>query len=940
MHRCVPRSGTNLSKRRLHFDSLSQQQQQCFAFRSLSTTDLISRSLFTFAEQQQQQQLFRPQRRIVQGIHDLYIGNSFSPRLKDRLARPFNFSKAAGFNENWLGIHGRAYSTSINIDSSQPSALEEPSISDTTTPSTTEISLPTTRKLQKQVPQPWILKEDQYLLGARQRGVSWKMVAKELNRNKISCYTRYYRFLDPLLEDAVEDYMDNTQADTAIESSKIAIASDSIPTSSSKKKTGFASDPRDRTQLEILATAKIPWPKIALELERKTESCKEKWYRIRTSRNSHQRFVYKIQSRLRIRLLEEGFIPLNQKILIRAVERQLRARRSSADPMSFLSAADGDEYNEDNDNTFLHEPDTNEGQYHSPASEIDRALGGLQPGIESIDWSVIAARMKNRFSPERLKEIYWELAEARMIWTPEEDEKLTRAVIRFGPPELQPIIWTIIKRLFGESIRTENDYKERWRLLDKPLLEREWDESEKTKFWRRWAEYHREDSLLEHPAFSKESLESAGSPDMEKGIVIFKLGAQFRSKDPVIAKLYRRHDKAIMWDLIAEGLEYRHGVDCQQFFETTTRLFPADPEEFQQLLDEVMSDYLRGERSEWSTKSTQKLVVAVNSFIRSRKAVDWESVAKDVGGRYTAAQCNGRWYYWKQTHNVVDQPPESEEDTILTSEMVANEPLISPETSSKQDRRLWTDKELEVFYKGVEEHGTKWTEIQNAYLPHRTIQMLHERYWRDQRSNKGPFTEQELSLLASAILTHGEQAGWSLLASHVPGRSAQQCRMTWMYGRTHHVEKMDEPWNELDRIRLLAAVERFGEKQWVAVSDFVVGKTPDQCRFEWNNKANPNLKRGEWSSVETGQLIERVVDLMSRQEIEEERRIQENLLQDDSKSDKGSSQAPFVDLAPRYRGKRKVDWYEISKSMDGRTPDQCRIHFEEQRKLYYIEGNF
>ncbi|KAI7830307.1 hypothetical protein BC939DRAFT_440148 [Gamsiella multidivaricata] len=266
--------------------------------------------------------------------------------------------------------------------------------------------------------------------------------------------------------------------------------------------------------------------------------------------------------------------------------------------------------------------------------------------------------------------------------------------------------------------------------------------------------------------------------------------------------------------------------------------------------------------------------------------------------------------------------------------MYATEPLGS-------QSRLWTDKELEMLNKGVQEHGQNWATIRDALLPHRTIQMLHERYWRSQTKKTGRFTEQERSLLETAIETFGENVDWGLIASQVPGRTARQCRQNWNYSQTHYVQKLDEPWTEQDRERLRSAVGRFGTKKWTMISEFVVGKTPDQCRNEWREKLDPSVKRGRWSGKELDLLMERVQTIMSRKEEEERARVAEARAEKDKEGEEtGGSSNGFVDLAPRFKGKRRVNWKEVAKGMDGRTPEQCRLHFAVHRRLYRIQGDY
>ncbi|KAK3829971.1 MAG: hypothetical protein J3R72DRAFT_344737, partial [Linnemannia gamsii] len=122
------------------------------------------------------------------------------------------------------------------------------------------------------------------------------------------------------------------------------------------------------------------------------------------------------------------------------------------------------------------------------------------------------------------------------------------------------------------------------------------------------------------------------------------------------------------------------------------------------------------------------------------------------------------------------------------------------------------------------------------------------------------FSEKERGLLETAIEIFGEDADWELIAGQVPGRSAGQCRKSWNYSKTHHMHKLGEPWTYEDRERLKSAIARFGKKKWALVSEFVVGKTPDQCRNEWREKLDPAVDKSRWSGQERDRLMELVMD--------------------------------------------------------------------------------
>ncbi|KAF9315818.1 Myb-like DNA-binding domain protein [Podila horticola] len=753
---------------------------------------------------------------------------------------------------------------------------------------------------------------DNTLFDGRQRGVPWKQLSAKLKRPVGACYTRYYRVLDPFLADAVEDdedVDDEEYVQQAIEATQRVMAAAVSKAFLKGTKEGQGAHyadqgpwtAKDRETLERLIIAKAPWTTITQELNRNLASCKEKWHRIQYARLEQRRHSTKIQSAQRQRLFKEGFRPHDRNQVVRAVEKHLAKKRTphlpSTDPSSlgFLSMG-------------------------------PTAFPALQPSAssEAIDWDAIAAALNNKFPAPRLQSIYYELAAAKLIWTPEEDDRLIRAVIRLGPPELQPNIWTLIKDAFGDVYRASDDYKKRWRVLDMPPLEREWDTLEKTKFWRRYIEYKREGSLFSLPGFQPVQ----GFPGPVQ-LIDHKTHCNRSAGTEDLV-----HDDT-MWDKIAEGLEYRHGRDCELYFNKVTASFPKDPGLFDYLTKEIANVYLNPRRANWTAEASRLLVATVNSFKQAGRTVRWQSVAKALGDDYTAQQCESRWYYWEQRDSdqsnqdqpLKDSSPEEESKAEIAS--ITQDETNNTDPQPKTPPRLWTDKELELLIQGVDSYGRNWVKIRDTFLPHRTTQMLQERFWRSQHKKSGRFSAKERSLLETAIETYGEDASWDLISSQVPGRSASQCRQNWKYSHTHHIQKLDEPWTDQDRERLKSAVERFGKNQWALVSEFVVGKTPVECRHQWREKMDPAINRTRWTDQERGRLMDRVVSTMEAAGEKVLRRPHSN-----------SATSEFVDPTPRYKGKRRVDWKEVAKGMPGRTAEQCRLQFEVHRSLYLILGDF
>jgi hypothetical protein len=78
----------------------------------------------------------------------------------------------------------------------------------------------------------------------------------------------------------------------------------------------------------------------------------------------------------------------------------------------------------------------------------------------------------------------------------------------------------------------------------------------------------------------------------------------------------------------------------------------------------------------------------------------------------------------------------------------------------------------------------------------------------------------------------------------VPRRLAQRCRL----------------WNQDDDARLLAALLRFGARDWKRIAGFVGGgKTARQCSQRWSRALNPSLSKRQWTEEEDEELRDGVL---------------------------------------------------------------------------------
>lgn len=149
-----------------------------------------------------------------------------------------------------------------------------------------------------------------------------------------------------------------------------------------------------------------------------------------------------------------------------------------------------------------------------------------------------------------------------------------------------------------------------------------------------------------------------------------------------------------------------------------------------------------------------------------------------------------------------------------------------------------------------------------------------------QKQNKpGVWTDDEDTLLA---LWQGRVGNkWSEVAKHIPGKTGQQCAQRWRHRVNPNISR--EKWSDEEDQRLGELVLKHGSS-WAEISRQLPGRTDQQCMGRWRRHLDPSIRRECWEEAEDEQLRELYGEF-------------------------GSS------------------WSCISKSLSGRTAQQCRARW-------------
>jgi hypothetical protein len=131
-----------------------------------------------------------------------------------------------------------------------------------------------------------------------------------------------------------------------------------------------------------------------------------------------------------------------------------------------------------------------------------------------------------------------------------------------------------------------------------------------------------------------------------------------------------------------------------------------------------------------------------------------------------------------------------------------------------------------------------WVEIPTLVPGRTNVQCYHR--WRGAldpsialtAERTGTWTEDEYLKLKAAVQTHGGK-NWNKIAAMVPGRTRLQCNKRWhdalnpSFGRA---TGRTGRWTADEVLKLKYAVQIHGGKDWAGIAALVPGRTKRQCR--------------------------------------------------------------------------------------------------------------
>ncbi|NXB96260.1 SNPC4 protein, partial [Vidua chalybeata] len=172
----------------------------------------------------------------------------------------------------------------------------------------------------------------------------------------------------------------------------------------------------------------------------------------------------------------------------------------------------------------------------------------------------------------------------------------------------------------------------------------------------------------------------------------------------------------------------------------------------------------------------------------------------------------------------------------------------------------WTEEELERLKQIAAEHNyLDWQTIAQELGTNRTpFQCLQKYQLCNKDLKRKEWTKEEDQMLLELVqeMRVGSHIPYKKIAYYMEGRDSAQLIYRWTKSVDPSLRK--GPWTAEEDAMLMAAVNKYGEKDWYKIRTEVPGRSDAQCRDRYLKALHWDVKKGKWSLQEEEQLIELV----------------------------------------------------------------------------------
>ncbi|XP_032855504.2 snRNA-activating protein complex subunit 4 isoform X2 [Tyto alba] len=176
------------------------------------------------------------------------------------------------------------------------------------------------------------------------------------------------------------------------------------------------------------------------------------------------------------------------------------------------------------------------------------------------------------------------------------------------------------------------------------------------------------------------------------------------------------------------------------------------------------------------------------------------------------------------------------------------------------NKKEWTEEEIERLKNIAAKHSyLDWQTIAQELGTNRTpFQCLqkYQVYNKDLKRKEWTKGEDQMLLALVEEMRVGSHIPYKKIAYYMEGRDSAQLIYRWTKSVDPSLKK--GPWMPEEDAMLLAAVKKYGERDWYKIRTEVPGRSDAQCRDRYLKALHCDVKKGKWSLKEEEQLIELV----------------------------------------------------------------------------------
>ncbi|KAM6243884.1 snRNA-activating protein complex subunit 4 [Porphyrio hochstetteri] len=176
------------------------------------------------------------------------------------------------------------------------------------------------------------------------------------------------------------------------------------------------------------------------------------------------------------------------------------------------------------------------------------------------------------------------------------------------------------------------------------------------------------------------------------------------------------------------------------------------------------------------------------------------------------------------------------------------------------NKKEWTEEEIERLKRIAAKHDyVDWQTIAQELGTNRTpFQCLqkYQVYNKDLKRKEWTKAEDQMLLELVQEMRLGSHIPYKKIAYYMEGRNSAQLIYRWTKSVDPSLKK--GPWMPEEDAMLLAAVKKYGERDWYKIRMEVPGRSDAQCRDRYLKALHCDVKKGKWSLQEEEQLIELV----------------------------------------------------------------------------------